>query len=209
MVKTEVGDQVVCVETLALHLDSSRTRVGGHNGGYHEALGLTRDRHEGGIHTNHLLSDNAHYDIMRSLDGRQRPTPPHASKALPSLHAVDVGTDQLHPSLRGDERIELHEKADIRDFVPIETPTIVVIDVSFISLRQILPHIAGIVGLKTDIVAMVKPQFEASPRQIGSSGVVKNDTFRRQILRDFEQWSRANFVIVDKADSEVAGAHGI
>ncbi len=63
MVKTEVGDQVVCVETLALHLDSSRTRVGGHNGGYHEALGLTRDGHEGGIHTNHLLSDNAHYDI--------------------------------------------------------------------------------------------------------------------------------------------------
>lgn len=124
------------------------------------------------------------------------------------VFAVDVGTDQLHPSLRGDERIELHEKTDIRDFVPIETPTIVVIDVSFISLRQILPHIAEIVGPKTDIVAMVKPQFEASPRQIGSSGVVKNDTFRRQILRDFEQWSRANFVIVDKADSEVAGAHG-
>jgi 23S rRNA (cytidine1920-2'-O)/16S rRNA (cytidine1409-2'-O)-methyltransferase len=56
--------------------------------------------------------------------------------------AVEVGTDQLHPSLRSDERIELHEKTDIRTFQSLELADIVVADVSFISLREILPSIA-------------------------------------------------------------------
>lgn len=124
------------------------------------------------------------------------------------VFAVDVGTDQLHPKLRGDTRIELHEKTDIRDFVPVETPDIVVIDVSFISLRDILPHIAKLTGLQSHIAAMVKPQFEAGRGQLGSSGVVKNDTIRRTILKDFEQWAKSYFVIVNKADSDIAGANG-
>ena len=122
--------------------------------------------------------------------------------------AVDVGTDQLHPSLRGNKRIELYEKTDIRDFVPSETPDMVVIDVSFISLRQILPHVAKIVDKNTTIVAMVKPQFEAQRQQLTRGGVVKNDGVRRAILREFEQRARANFIIIDKVDSEIKGAHG-
>lgn len=122
--------------------------------------------------------------------------------------AVDVGTDQLHSSLRGNPQIDLHEKTDIRDFTPNETPDIVVIDVSFISLRQILPHIAEISGPMTQIYAMVKPQFEASRQQITSSGVIKNDSVRRTILKDFEAWSKQYFIIQDKADSRVKGAHG-
>ena len=124
------------------------------------------------------------------------------------VYAVDVGTDQLHPSLRGDARIELHEKTDIRDFAPPTVPDIVVIDVSFISLRQILPHITTIAVPKTRIYAMVKPQFEASRQQITSSGVIKNDTVRRTILKDFEMWAKELFVIEAKADSEVKGARG-
>ena len=124
------------------------------------------------------------------------------------VYAVDVGTDQLHPSLHGHPKIELHEKTDIRDFTPNTTPDIVVIDVSFISLRDILPHVAKLSGPKTQIVAMVKPQFEAERRQLGSSGVIKNDTVRRTILKDFEAWARQKFIIVDKADSEVAGSRG-
>ena len=124
------------------------------------------------------------------------------------VYAVDVGTDQLHPSLRGDIRIELHEKTDIRDFIPATTPDIVVIDVSFISLRQILPHVAGIAGPGTRIYAMVKPQFEALRQQITSSGVIKNDGVRRTILKDFELWAKQYFIVQDKADSEVKGARG-
>lgn len=122
--------------------------------------------------------------------------------------AVDVGTDQLHPSLRGDERIELHEKTDIRGFKPSEMPDIVVMDVSFVSLRQILPHIATIASPDTQIVAMVKPQFEARRDQITVSGVIRNDRVRRDILKDFEQWAKSQFVISDKRDSDVSGARG-
>lgn len=124
------------------------------------------------------------------------------------VFAVDVGTEQLHPRLRKDTRIELHEKTDIRNFVPSEVPDIIVIDVSFISLRDILPHLAkSAAGKQTKIVAMVKPQFEAGRIQ-SNKGVIKNDTVRRRILRDFELWAKDLFVIIDKRDSDVAGAKG-
>lgn len=120
--------------------------------------------------------------------------------------AVDVGTDQLHPSLRGDKRIELHEKTDIRDFQSDRTIDLVVIDVSFISLREILPSVARIAP-QAQVLAMVKPQFEAGRDQV-NKGVIKNDSVRRHILRDFESWVKSAFVIVDKRDSEVTGSKG-
>ena len=121
---------------------------------------------------------------------------------------VDVGTNQLHPKLRSDERVELHEKTDIRDFYADQKIDIIVIDVSFISLREILPHIAqNLTNDQTKVVAMVKPQFEAGGK-LKNGGVVKNDNERRQILRDFEQWAKQYFIIKDKADSAVAGARG-
>ena len=124
------------------------------------------------------------------------------------IYAVDVGTDQLHPSLRKHPRIELHEKTDIRDYYLDDAPDIVVMDVSFISLREILPHIAKeLSDAETQIVAMLKPQFEAGREQV-NKGVIKNDSVRRQILRDFETWAKQYFVILDKRDSDVAGAKG-
>lgn len=122
--------------------------------------------------------------------------------------AVDVGTNQLHPKLRKDDRIELHEQTDIRamDYLS-EIPGIVVIDVSFISMRDVLPHIATLSGKQTQIVAMLKPQFEAGKEQI-NKGVIKNDKIRRDIMQDFETWAKKLFVIKDKADSDVAGEKG-
>lgn len=133
--------------------------------------------------------------------------------------AVDVGTDQLHPSLRTDGRIELHEKTDIRDVVLAgrqgntrqvvltDIVNIVVCDVSFISLREILPHVAKIAPAAT-VIAMVKPQFEARHSNITHKGVIKNDTMRRKVLKDFEMWVQKLYKIVDKHDSDVAGAKG-
>ncbi len=131
--------------------------------------------------------------------------------------AVDVGTDQLHPNLQGNPKIELHEKTDIRDVsvAPEErvvtlakAPDIILIDVSFISLREILPHIAKhITGRETVVAAMLKPQFEAGFGQ-SHKGVIKNDSVRRQILKDFETWVRKEFVILNKRDSDVSGAKG-
>lgn len=128
--------------------------------------------------------------------------------------AVDVGTNQLHPSLRDSPNIELHEQTDIRDFAVayIKNPSrelidLVVIDVSFISLRKILPSLEQLVQPSTQIAAMVKPQFEAGD-ELKHKGVIKNDTMRREILKDFEGWVKQRFVVVGKADSEVAGSKG-
>lgn len=122
--------------------------------------------------------------------------------------AVDVGTDQLHPSLRQDPRVELYEKTDIRDFEtdgPVDT---VLADLSFVSLREILPHIAGLTGKDTRIVVMVKPQFEAADGSLKHKGVIKNEKMRRDILKGFEQWAAKRFVMLDKADSQVTGTKG-
>lgn len=122
---------------------------------------------------------------------------------------VEVGTNQLHPSLHGHPRIELHEKTDIRDVRELSaTPDVVVIDVSFISLRDILPSVAKLSGRNTQVVAMVKPQFEAGASGQKHKGVIKNDAMRRKILQDFESWVKGLFFIVDKQDSEVAGSKG-
>ena len=122
--------------------------------------------------------------------------------------SVDLGTDQLHPSLRSDPRVELHEKTDIRTFETEQPIDIVLADLSFISLREILPHVHDLVNKRTRIVAMVKPQFEAANSQLKHKGVIKNEKMRRDILKDFEAWVSEGFVIQDKADSQVAGSKG-
>lgn len=121
--------------------------------------------------------------------------------------AVDIGTNQLHPSLREDNRIELHEKADIRTFQPTVKPDIVLIDVSFVSLREILPAVAKICGPETPIIALLKPQFEAKESEL-NKGIVKNDTVRRRIMADFEKWAKKGFLINGKSDSRLPGSHG-
>jgi 23S rRNA (cytidine1920-2'-O)/16S rRNA (cytidine1409-2'-O)-methyltransferase len=125
-------------------------------------------------------------------------------------YAVDVGTGQLDYKLRNDERVVVMERTDIRD-VPMldDKPDIVVIDVSFISLRQIFPAVKRLSGPKTLVVAMVKPHFEADRITASKNkGVIKNDTIRRAILKGVEGFIKQDFVIIDKADSEILGRKG-
>lgn len=128
-----------------------------------------------------------------------------AKKAI----CVEVGTDQLHKKLRGDKRIELHEKTDIRSIRQneIDIPDIVVIDVSFISLAEVLPHLVGLVGPRTAVVAMAKPQFEAGIK-LKNKGVIKNERMRREILATLELKMKKDYVILNKADSGVTGEKG-
>lgn len=121
--------------------------------------------------------------------------------------AVDVGSHQLHPRLRQDSRITLMEQTDFRGLTrtPFAIDTVLA-DVSFASLRTILPTALQLVG-QADYLVMVKPQFEAAD-QFKHKGVIKNDALRRKILKDFENWAQEHFIIVSKADSSVAGAKG-
>lgn len=152
------------------------------------------------------FKDKVVLDVGSSTGGFTDYALQHGAK---KVIAVEVGTNQLHPSLIGHPKIELHEQTDIRDVHELsDAPGVVVIDVSFISLRDILPHIAKLCTKKTEIIAMVKPQFEATAASLKHKGVIKNDRMRRDILKDFEDWARAYFVVVDKADSQIAGAKG-
>jgi 23S rRNA (cytidine1920-2'-O)/16S rRNA (cytidine1409-2'-O)-methyltransferase len=121
--------------------------------------------------------------------------------------AVDVGTNQMHPSLLGEKRLELHEKTDIRDFTCKDSIDVVVMDVSFISLRYVIPHVLTLAGKNTVIIAMCKPQFEAGKEHV-NKGVIKNENIRRKILLDFETWLKTVSVVLDKVDSDTPGEKG-
>lgn len=127
------------------------------------------------------------------------------------VYAVDVGSDQMDKKLRQDPRIELHEKTDIRDFElnPQQArPDLILIDVSFISVRQILPGILmNLTKSETQLAVMLKPQFEAE-KSFLNKGVIKNEKCRRQVLAEFEHWVRDVAVIVAKQDSAVSGKKG-
>ncbi|MCA9347225.1 TlyA family RNA methyltransferase [Candidatus Saccharibacteria bacterium] len=121
--------------------------------------------------------------------------------------AVDVGTNQMHPKVASDNRVELHEKTDIRVFKTKEKIDIVVCDVSFISLRYVLPDILRLVTRNSQLILMCKPQFEAGKGQT-NKGVVKNESIRRKILTDFETWLKTQVVVLDKIDSDTPGEKG-
>ena len=123
--------------------------------------------------------------------------------------AVEKGTNQMKAPLRFDPRIELHEKTDIFEFTTEEKIDTVVADVSFISLTKVLKYVRmRLARSNTDFLVMVKPQFEAEPRQL-NKGVVKNERTRREILKRFEEWLKRNdFIVRMKKDNELRGKNG-
>ncbi len=93
--------------------------------------------------------------------------------------AVDVGYGQLHPSLRADPRVHSRERTHIRDLdPPAPRPSLVVADLSFISLRSVLSHIAAVAAPSADLLALVKPQFEAPRADVPRDGVVRSPLVR-------------------------------
>jgi 23S rRNA (cytidine1920-2'-O)/16S rRNA (cytidine1409-2'-O)-methyltransferase len=130
------------------------------------------------------------------------------SRGAKKVIAIEKGTNQMNSLLRLDPRIELHEKTDIKDFNPLQSIDLVLIDVSFISLRDILPSIYSFVDQNSLILAMVKPQFESVDNNEKNKGVIKNEHIRRQILTSLELWLKRYYVIINKEDSKVLGTKG-
>jgi len=92
-----------------------------------------------------------------------------------SLDCVDVGSDQLHVSLRGNDKVSLHENTDIRDFEDEEGFGLITCDVSFISILQIIDDIDRLCQEGTDIIILYKPQFEVGKdTKRDSKGVVQD-----------------------------------
>lgn len=100
--------------------------------------------------------------------------------------AVDTGRGQLHEKLRGDPRVTVMEKTNARyltlEAIGGERVDLIAIDVSFISLRLILPPCAELLAPKGRLIALVKPQFEAGRRQVGSGGIVRDPGVHREVI---------------------------
>lgn len=126
------------------------------------------------------------------------------------VFAIDVGYGQLDWKLRQDERVVVLERTNARYLTELgEKVDFVSIDVSFISLRHILPAVKHWLSPEADIVALIKPQFEAGPKQVGKGGVVKDVNVHREVLLNVWQWCTAhNLAAQGLIRSPVTGAEG-
>ncbi len=107
------------------------------------------------------------------------------------IYAIDSGTHQLHEKLRDDRRIILKENFNARylGFDDIgETVDIITIDVSFISLKKIIPAVTGLVRKGGYIFSLVKPQFEVGRYNVGKGGIVKDDDRIRAVIQDIKEF---------------------
>lgn len=133
------------------------------------------------------------------------------------VFAIDVGYGQLAWSLRQDERVDVMERTNARYLESLPQPVqLVVIDVSFISLKLILPAVcqwldsAQSSAQPSDIVALVKPQFEAGRQQVGKGGIVRDTAVHRQVLTDLIGWAEAeqNLGTLGLMQSPITGTDG-
>ncbi len=109
------------------------------------------------------------------------------------VYAIDVGYGQLDWKLRQDERVVVMERTNVRYLDELPEPVhFVAIDVSFISLKLVLPAVRKWLSAQGDIVALIKPQFEAGPQHIGKGGIVKDPVVHRQVLEDILGWVQEN-----------------
>jgi 23S rRNA (cytidine1920-2'-O)/16S rRNA (cytidine1409-2'-O)-methyltransferase len=101
------------------------------------------------------------------------------------VFAVDVGTNQLDAKLRKDPRVVVMEQTNARALDPRvfdEQPSLAVIDVSFISLEKVLPAVFGVLAPRSEIVALVKPQFEAGREEVGKGGIVRDEGVHQRVV---------------------------
>ena len=127
------------------------------------------------------------------------------------VYAVDVGRDQLHPSLRARAEIVVFEDTDIRALDPVrlaEPPDFVTIDVSFISLKLVLPPALALARLPAPLVALIKPQFEASRRHL-KKGIVRDPAVQAQVCGEISDAVHAlGWTVIDVIESPIAGGDG-
>jgi 23S rRNA (cytidine1920-2'-O)/16S rRNA (cytidine1409-2'-O)-methyltransferase len=127
-----------------------------------------------------------------------------------SVIAVDVGYGQLAWALRQDPRVIVMERVNIRhlDRLPISAD-LAVIDVSFISLRLVLPRVRDLLAAPGDVVALVKPQFEVGKGAVGKGGVVRDAAQHEQVLSELSRFApEIGYEVAGQIASPILGAKG-
>ncbi|MDE7094455.1 MAG: TlyA family RNA methyltransferase [Oscillospiraceae bacterium] len=128
------------------------------------------------------------------------------------VYAIDVGHDQLAEKLKNHPQVINLENTDIRNLNQsnfLELPEFCSIDVSFISLKYILPSVYNLLANNSNCVALVKPQFEAGKKFLNKQGVVKSETIRLQVLQEILDFAKqTGFVIKNSCQSPIQGGSG-
>lgn len=132
----------------------------------------------------------------------------------PKIYSIDVGYGQLDWKLRQDDRVVVMERTNARYIEELDDPiSLVAIDVSFISLKIILKAVAKWLdpspNASPEVVALIKPQFEASRKQVGKGGVIRDDEVRRDVVLNVLTWMEENgWAIRGLTRSQIQGADG-
>ena len=126
-----------------------------------------------------------------------------------TVYAVDVGRGLLHWRIREDPRVVVIERVNARDLKSFPEPvSLVVVDVSFISLEKVLRAIRN-AAPNAEVVALFKPQFEVGRSKVGKGGIVRDPAVIEKALAHFRAWCGSNgYAVMEEAPSEVAGAEG-
>jgi 23S rRNA (cytidine1920-2'-O)/16S rRNA (cytidine1409-2'-O)-methyltransferase len=125
------------------------------------------------------------------------------------VYALDVGRGLLHWRLRQDPRVVVIERVNARELTALPEPvSLMVVDVSFISLEKVLPALRQ-AGPEADVVALFKPQFEVGRSEVGKGGIVRDAAVIEAALTRLRAWCTHNgYAVVAEAPSELPGAEG-
>jgi len=128
-------------------------------------------------------------------------------------YAVDVGYNQLDWKLRSDDRVVVMERTNFRyatpDMFTKGMPNLATIDVSFISLKLILPALSPILTANSDVVALIKPQFEAGRDQVGKKGIVRDARVHQEVVEHILAFAKdEGYIISDLTYSPITGGDG-
>jgi 23S rRNA (cytidine1920-2'-O)/16S rRNA (cytidine1409-2'-O)-methyltransferase len=128
------------------------------------------------------------------------------------VYAVDVGYGQMAWKLRQDPRVVVIERTNIRVMEPSLIPErvdIAVIDVSFISLEKVIPAVMNFLKKGSELVALIKPQFEAGRDRVGKGGIVRDEATRNAVVRKIEEFVKsAGFEVKGVIPSPITGQDG-
>ncbi|HEX7505257.1 MAG TPA: TlyA family RNA methyltransferase [Polyangia bacterium] len=128
------------------------------------------------------------------------------------VYCIDVGHGQLDWKLASDPRVVVIDRTNIRHMPPERVPEVcalAVVDVSFISLRLVLPALPALLVPGAPAVVLVKPQFEVGRAKVGKGGIVRDDTDRRQAIVDVAAAAQAlGFTVVGETTSPITGGKG-
>lgn len=166
---------------------------------------------EKAIKTFHLnLKDKIMVDIGSSTGGF---TDCALQNGIRLVYAVDVGTNQLVWKLRNDPRVVVKEKTNFRyatkDLFDFELPTVATIDVSFISLKLIFAALKNILSPGNEIIALIKPQFEAGKEDVGKKGIIKDPNVHIRVIENVIKYGEENgFTIQNISYSPITGGEG-